>query len=714
MRITLAVCLLLLAVRATASVSDALNFEAGWWNAWVTANPDPGARHDELIATLRDRVAVLPEDRKLRGYQLLNRFELQLRRIEAGQRSSETPVPAPVEVLSGDAVGWSAWLARERSRRSYAAILDTARAESDRTANAAARARHRYETLLLDFRRDTAPVAQRLLDGIELMTARAYWALQEQLEAQAVTTASRVQEWVERLTEEVEDLRRRLESGEGAVDPTDGEVSVEAARKVFAAAVTQREKLAAWPQAAAQLSQEQVRLLEQQALRAVVDETLARTMLLQAQSTADAALVSKGGAAKTAAWQRLEARSSELSGMVELVAEWRAASRLERAEAESALSAQLDAPEPAILLGNLEVTRDRLRESAATLAVVDRLELEVALTRALHDEVAATQQAAPAGITHWARVAGRVATGSYQALRDLGDVRLFSLQETPVTAGSLLQLLLVLFAAWWVSRIVQTAMTRVAARRNTLNPASLYAMERVIHYAILALGFFIGLSVIGLNLSSFAIVAGALGVGIGFGLQSVFNNFISGLIILFERSLKVGDFVELGSGVSGEVKEINVRSTLINTNDNIDVLVPNSEFISSQMINWTLNEAVRRIHVSFGVAYGSDKERVKQAALDAALMTPHTLTGVAGREPQVWLVNFGDSSLDFELVVWVKPEAVKRPSKVNAEYLWHIETKLGEYGIEIPFPQRDLHLRSLFGERDQAALDLYRGTGGAS
>ncbi|MEC9341173.1 MAG: mechanosensitive ion channel domain-containing protein [Pseudomonadota bacterium] len=713
MRITLAVCLLLLAVRATASVPDALNFEAGWWNAWVTENPEPGARHDELIATLRDRVAALPEDRQLRGYQLLNRLELQLRRIEAGKGSAEPLVPDPVEVLSGDAVGWSAWLARERARRSYAAMRDTARAESDRTANAAARARHRYETLLLDFRRDTAPVAQRLLDGIELMTARAYWALQEQLAAQALTTANGAQEWVERLAEEVEDLRRRLESG-GAVDPTDGEAAVEAARKTFAAAVMQREKLAAWPEAAAQLSQEQVRLLEQQALRAVVAETLARTMLLQAQSTVDAALVSKGGAAKTAAWQRLEARSSELSGMAELAADWRAASRLERAEAETALSAQLDAPEPAILLGDLQVTRDRLREAAATLAVVDRLELEVALTRALHDEVAATQQAAPAGITHWARAAGRVATGSYQALRDLGDVRLFSLQDTPVTIGSLLQLLLVLFAAWWVSRIVQTAMTRVAARRNTLNPASLYAMERVIHYAILALGFFIGLSVIGLNLSSFAIVAGALGVGIGFGLQSVFNNFISGLIILFERSLKVGDFVELGSGVSGEVKEINVRSTLINTNDNIDVLVPNSEFISSQMINWTLNEAVRRIHVSFGVAYGSDKEKVKQAALDAAQMTPHTLTGVAGREPQVWLVNFGDSSLDFELVVWVKPEAVKRPSKVNAEYLWHIETKLGEYGIEIPFPQRDLHLRSLFGERDQAALDLYRGTGGAS
>ena len=180
------------------------------------------------------------------------------------------------------------------------------------------------------------------------------------------------------------------------------------------------------------------------------------------------------------------------------------------------------------------------------------------------------------------------------------------------------------------------------------------------------------------------------------GLQAVFSNFVAGLIILFEKSLKVGDFVELQSGITGEVKEINMRSTLVTTNDNVDILVPNSDFINQVVTNWTLREAYRRIHVPFGVAYGTDKDLVRKAVLEAADAVRWTLKESRRRAPQVWFVNFGESSLDFELVVWLIPEAVKRPSAVQATYLWEIESKLHEYGIEVPFPQRDLHLRSGF------------------
>ena len=180
------------------------------------------------------------------------------------------------------------------------------------------------------------------------------------------------------------------------------------------------------------------------------------------------------------------------------------------------------------------------------------------------------------------------------------------------------------------------------------------------------------------------------------------RNFVSGLIILFEKSLKVGDFVELSSGLAGEVKEINMRGTLITTNDNIDIIVPNSDFVNNQVTNWTLRETYRRIHVPFGVAYGTDKDLVKQAALEAADEVKWTLSDDVNRKPQVWLVQFGDSSLNFELVVWLQAEAVKRPGAVQAAYLWEIDTKLKEHGIEIPFPQRDLHLRSVFGQKDEA------------
>ncbi|MDH5512048.1 MAG: mechanosensitive ion channel [Gammaproteobacteria bacterium] len=280
---------------------------------------------------------------------------------------------------------------------------------------------------------------------------------------------------------------------------------------------------------------------------------------------------------------------------------------------------------------------------------------------------------------------------------------LFTVGNTPVNTAGLLRVVLILVAAWWLSKAARHALARVAKRWPGMNPASVYALGRVIHYTALVLGLLIGLSTIGIDFSNLALLFGALGVGIGFGLQNMVSNFVSGLIILFEKSLKVGDFVELESGVTGEVREINMRSTRITTNDNIDILVPNSEFVNGRVVNWTLDEAFRRIHVPFGVAYGSDKEKVRKAGLEAANRVPFTLHGVEGRAPQVWFVKFGDSSLDFELVVWITPEAVKRPSRVLAEYLWEIHTSLAEHQLEVPFPQRDVHFRSAFGLKDELA-----------
>jgi potassium-dependent mechanosensitive channel len=286
---------------------------------------------------------------------------------------------------------------------------------------------------------------------------------------------------------------------------------------------------------------------------------------------------------------------------------------------------------------------------------------------------------------------------------DFLNTGVLTVGNTIVTVSGLIRVLVVLVIAWWVSKLIRIGLSRIALRWPGMNKASIYTIGRVFHYSVMVLGLMIGLSTLGIDLTNFALLLGALGVGLGFGLQSMVSNFISGLIILFEKSLKVGDFVELESGVTGEVREINIRSTRITTNDNIDILVPNSEFVNGRVINWTLDEAYRRIHVPFGVAYGTDKENVRAAVLEAADRVPYTLKGVSGREPQVWFVRFGDSSLDFELVVWLVQEAVKRPGRVQAAYLWEIHTALYQHGIEIPFPQRDLHVRSLLGLKEEEA-----------
>ena len=271
---------------------------------------------------------------------------------------------------------------------------------------------------------------------------------------------------------------------------------------------------------------------------------------------------------------------------------------------------------------------------------------------------------------------------------------LFEIGDVAVTSMGLLRLVAIVAIAWWVSRLAQVASGRMAARHPSFNRASLYALNRLVHYALLALGFAIGLSSVGIDLSKFALFASALGVGVGFGLQNLISNFVAGLMLLFEKSLKVGDFIELESGIVGEVREINFRSTLVTTNDNIDIVVPNSAFVNAPVRNWTMRDVQRRIHVPFGVAYGSDKDLVRKAVLEAAGSVRHTLTEVEARLPQVWLTAFGDSSLNFELIVWLRPESVKRPGAVQADYLWAIETALRKYELEIPFPQRDLHIRS--------------------
>ncbi len=273
-----------------------------------------------------------------------------------------------------------------------------------------------------------------------------------------------------------------------------------------------------------------------------------------------------------------------------------------------------------------------------------------------------------------------------------------------ITTGGLLRVVIITVAAWWVAHFAERGLKRVTNYRRIMNPASAYALTRVLHYLILLVGVVIALSSLGIDLTKFALFASALGVGVGFGLQTIISNFVAGLMLLFDRTLKVGDFVELESGVTGEVQEIKIRSTVITTTDNIDVIVPNAEFINGRVTNWTMRDTFRRIRVQFGVAYGADKVVVRDAVLEAAKTVPHTLQ-IAGREAQVWLVEFGDSSLNFELAVWLTPMAVKQPARVQADYLWAIHTALEQADVEIPFPQRDLHIRSWNAEQGPGSDD---------
>ena len=335
----------------------------------------------------------------------------------------------------------------------------------------------------------------------------------------------------------------------------------------------------------------------------------------------------------------------------------------------------------------------RLGTAQATLNKINQLTDEVADLELISQAVDNAAAEYSGALKSWFTGVSRDIKTLWLRAAGLGDVTLFSIGEAPVTGGDILRVLIILIVAFLLSRGIRHAIARVSRSESAGTQASLYTVGRLTHYAIVFIAMLIALSSIGLDFSNLALIAGALGVGIGFGLQSIVSNFVSGLIILFEHSLRVGDYIELDTGLTGTVKAINVRSTLINTNDNIDIVVPNSEFVTTRLTNWTLGERILRVRIPFGVAYGSDKELVRQAATEAAAEVSYTLTNMKGREPDVWLVNFGDSSLDFLLLVWVNRQGARRPTRTRAAYLWALESKLTEYGIEIPFPQRDLNLR---------------------
>ena len=285
-------------------------------------------------------------------------------------------------------------------------------------------------------------------------------------------------------------------------------------------------------------------------------------------------------------------------------------------------------------------------------------------------------------------------TGSARVVVPVGDW----LNRTPfrgsdLTVGKLATAVLLFGLCVLASMLVRQLLRRYARRYEHVNKSSLYTVERLLHYLLLVVGLLWALGIAGIPIAKMTVFAGALGVGLGFGLQAIFNNFVCGLVLLFDRSLKVGDFVDLASGVHGRVRDIHIRATRITTNDDIDILVPNSEFVNGRVVNWTVREGVRRLKVPFHVAYASDKESVRQAVLEAAHAVAFTLTEEGERAPQVRLMAFGDWALQFELVVWLNADATRRPGAALAAYNWALHDALLAHDIRIPLPQRDVQLR---------------------
>ncbi|WP_263832635.1 mechanosensitive ion channel domain-containing protein [Sulfurospirillum oryzae] len=273
---------------------------------------------------------------------------------------------------------------------------------------------------------------------------------------------------------------------------------------------------------------------------------------------------------------------------------------------------------------------------------------------------------------------------------------LFTVNGTPIATFKLILALLIFLIGVFGGGFYKASIKKIANNSKSINQATRTILANLGYYIIIITAFFIALNVLGIDLSSIALVAGALSVGIGFGLQNIVSNLVSGIILMFERSIKIGDFVELSDTLRGHVFDIRMRSTTLNTNGNIDVIVPNRNFIENNVINWTMHDKIKRFDIPFGVAYGTKPEHVIEVLINAVekraygdvMNTPEKYTNVL-------MTGMGSSSVDFMLQVWIHGEEILAPSKTISRFLILIYNTLNEHGIKIPFPQHDLHIKSI-------------------
>lgn len=277
---------------------------------------------------------------------------------------------------------------------------------------------------------------------------------------------------------------------------------------------------------------------------------------------------------------------------------------------------------------------------------------------------------------------------------------MFDINKTPVSILKLITVLFIFIFGFLFGGLFKRSILKPKDSDNDsdsgAHTSSRIILSNIGYYFILIIAFFSALKVLGINLSSLAVVAGALSVGIGFGLQNIVSNFVSGLILMFERSIKIGDYIQVDETLRGRVTDIRMRSTTIKTNANIDVIIPNQNFIQNNVVNWTMEDNLRRFEIPFGVKYGTDPQQVIDVILKAVkesgfrdIYTSRT------RYTRVLMIEMADSSINFNLFVWIKGKEILHPKRTTSRFLILIYNALNAHNIEIPFPQRDLHIRSI-------------------
>lgn len=272
-------------------------------------------------------------------------------------------------------------------------------------------------------------------------------------------------------------------------------------------------------------------------------------------------------------------------------------------------------------------------------------------------------------------------------LRLLGEIEIFQFFDTSVTLVTLLVAALILYIFITVAWILQNVLYHTLPRRTAADPGAVYSISTISRYIVIALGIIFALQAIGLNLSTLTVIGGGLSIGIGIGLQRIVANFLSGIVLLFEQSLRPGDVIDI-NGEIGTVEQLNIRATVVRTRNNVEVIVPNENFVTTQVKTYTKSTRETRILLPIGVSYKEDPKEVRRRVLETAARH-----GLVLKEPEPALLfrGFGESSLSFDLAVWI--DQPQHTMRVRSDLYYMVFETFKNHGIEIPFPQRDLNLK---------------------
>jgi len=309
--------------------------------------------------------------------------------------------------------------------------------------------------------------------------------------------------------------------------------------------------------------------------------------------------------------------------------------------------------------------------------------VRLAATQGLEQELAAALQRETEELPLWARLRALL-----HQLRDVWNYELTGPEAEPITLGKIVSAIAIFLIGYFVAAAASRALGRRVFPRLRLEEGAAQAFQSLVFYLLLLVAFLTALRMVQIPLTAFAVLGGALAIGVGFGSQNVVNNFISGLILLAERPIKIGDLIEL-EGVHGTVERIGLRSTRVRTGDNVHIIVPNASFLENNVVNWTHTDPKVRITIGVGIVYGSptrEAERLIRKALSEQpllLKTP---------EPVVLFRDFGDNALIFETRFWIEMRTVMERLRIESDLRFRIDDLFREAGIVIAFPQRDVHL----------------------